>query len=38
MLRAGSMMNNYTETLHLNRQARDGHIKKLIKGGVHPGH
>ena len=24
----------YTETLHLDRQARDGHIQKVIKGGV----
>ena len=28
----------YANTLHLNRRARDGHIQKLIKGGVHPGY
>ena len=29
-----------TEILYLHRQlqARDGHIQKLIKKGVHPGH
>ena len=27
----------YAETLHLHGQARDGHIQKFIKGGVHPG-
>ena len=26
----------YTGTLHLNRQTRDGHIQKLIKGGAGP--
>ena len=31
---AGSV--TYTETL--NRQPRNGHIQKLIKGGAHPGH
>ena len=28
----------YSETSYLNRWARDGHIQKLIKGSIHPGH
>ena len=27
----------YTKTLNLHRQARDGHIQKIVRGGVHPG-
>ena len=34
----GWLNSKYTETLHLNTQASDGHFQKLIKEGAHPGH